>query len=581
MNRPLLYRINLPEDLKQLSLAQLEQLATEVRGELERFVPQTGGHFASGLGVCELAIALHRVFDTPNDKLVWDTGHQAYAHKMLTGRLPLFPTLRRFGGLSGFLRQKESPFDAFGAGHAGTSISAALGLRLALPKERFVVAVIGDGAVGSGMAFEALNHAGALKPQRFIVVFNENKMSISPNVGALSQASDKDLAAYFSAFGFQYIGPVDGHCFSTLLDALAQAQVVSGPVLLHLQTKKGKGHARAENAPQQLHALPAPGTSTARTFTAAFSDALLDLAEHDSRIVAITAGMAGGTGLEPFARAFPDRFFDVGIAEEHAVTLAAGLASGGARPVCAIYSTFIQRAFDQVVHDVCLQNLPVVFALDRAGVVGADGETHQGVFDLAAFRSIPNLALLAPRDENELRHGLFSALRSSGPVVLRYPRREVIGVSIDPAYHYLPFGRAEQLQRGSDGLILALGPLVYRALAVRETLLQETGTELAVVDARFAKPLDTDLLASLLPRFSRIYTIEDGALLGGFGSAIAEFIQDSGITLRHPLRRFGIRDSFVPHGTQDEQHALHGCDEASILARLRRDFRIHRVAAAA
>ncbi len=620
--------LKLPEDLRSLSLQELEHVAEELRNELIDTVSESGGHFASSLGATEITVALHHAFDTPHDRILWDVGHQAYIHKMVTGRRHQMGSIRTNKGLSGFLKRSESPFDAFGAGHAGTSISAAVGMRHALDKlspERYVVAVIGDGSLTSGMAFEALNHAGDLGLKRLIVILNDNDMSISPNVGALSwlfsravtgETSSrarnklKDLykkgyvpellykavdraeeatqgffstpAMLFESFGFRYIGPVDGHSIPNVVKALENAKRQDIPVLIHCRTVKGKGYEPAEEDPILWHGVvpfdrqkgefkaatvpvntPAPKKTP--SYTAVFADTLIRLAKEDSRIIGITAAMPSGTGLDKMMKELPEQTVDVGICEQHAVTYAAGLACEGLRPVAAIYSTFLQRAYDQVVHDVCIQKLPVTFAIDRGGVVGNDGETHQGVFDIAYLRTIPHMTVMSPKDENELRHMLYTAVSLNAPAAVRYPRGNGVGVPLDEQLVQLPVGKGEVLRRGEDALIIAFGPLVQSAIQAADTLAAQHGITTTVINARFAKPLDTELLAAELPKHGLVCTLEDHALSGGFGSAVVEFANDAGIALRIPIKRFGIGDSFVPHASQAEQHAMHGYDTQSII----------------
>ena len=552
-----------PADLRRLDRAALPSVADELRSELIDIGAAIGGHFAASLGVVELSIGLHWVFETPHDRIVWDVGHQGYAHKALTGRLSELRRIKRADGPSGFLRRCESPFDVFGAGHAGTSISAALGMAEAARRRapsRRVVAVIGDGGATAGMAFEALNHAGALRaPLRLI--FNDNGMSIAPSVGGL--ASTGDVRGYAQALGIAYRGPVDGHDLAALLPALQALRDEpdeEGPVLLHVRTVKGKGFAAAEADPFGWHATtPFDRETGARaksggggppSWTEAFADALGRIADRDPRVVALTAAMPDGTGLDRFAERHPDRVYDVGIAEQHAVTFAAGLAAEGLRPVCAIYSTFLQRAFDQIVHDVALQSLPVVFALDRAGLVGGDGPTHHGALDLAYLRSIPNLVVAAPRDENELQRLLATAIEGDRPFAIRFPRGKAIGVAMDPDPKPLRIGRGELLQPGDDVALLALGKGVPEAQRAAE-LLEAAGLSVAVADARFVKPLDTALLESLADRARVLVTLEDHARSGGLGSAVAEWISETHPELR--LLRVGIGDHFVDHGDAAEQ----------------------------
>ena len=590
--------IERPADLKQLSPAQLEQLAGELREEIIGTVARTGGHLAPSLGVVELTIALHAVLGDPRDRIVWDVGHQSYAHKLLTGRREAFRTLRQAGGLSGFPSRDESPYDAFGTGHASTSISAALGIATArdLAGEHYAVAaVIGDGALTGGLAYEGLNNAGQ-RGSDLIVVLNDNSMSIAPNVGAMSayltrlradpryerlkadvesvlraipriggtvaKAAErlKDGLKHlvvpgtlFEELGFRYLGPLDGHRIPLLMEVLRDARRMGGPVLVHVITRKGQGFAPAEERPDTYHGTGPfdPQTGAVRSgggapsYTQVFGEALIGLARRDPRVVAITAAMPEGTGLAGFAREFPDRFFDVGIAEEYAVTFAAGLAAQGLRPVVAVYSTFLQRAVDQVIHDVALQRLPVVFALDRAGVVGEDGATHQGLFDLAYLRAVPGMVLAAPRDEAELVHLLATALAGSGPFALRYPRARGEGVAVPEEPQPLPVGRGQILREGKDAAVLALGPLVAEALRAAEELARED-IHITVVDARFVKPLDEAMIRRLAAM--PLITVEEHARIGGLGNAVAEFLADAG--LMTPLRILGVDDCFVPHGAR-------------------------------
>lgn len=619
MSQRILDRVNEPGDLKRLSLRELRSLASEVRNELVDVVPQTGGHLASNLGAVELTIALHAVFDSPRDKIVWDVGHQAYVHKLLTGRKDRFHTIRQAGGLSGFTKRSESPHDPFGAGHAGTSISAALGIARArdLAGEAFdVVAVTGDGAMTCGMPFEALNNAGHLN-SRLIVVLNDNGMSISPNVGALSRylnrlRSDpryqqvkgrtervlvrlpfgraileflRRLKNSFKEFliptriwdemGLTYIGPVNGHELGELVRTLQAARRVPGPVLVHVYTKKGKGYDPAERDPTNFHGVAPNGRRKGRapSYSQVFGDTVARIAELDPRVVAITAAMPDGTGLVRFAERFPARFFDVGIAEEHAVTFAAGLASQGLRPIVAVYSTFLQRAYDQVVHDVALQNLPVVFALDRAGIVGDDGATHNGVFDLSYLRHIPEIVIMSPKDECELQRMLWTALEIDGPVAIRYPRGSGIGVPLDEDRVTLPLGVAEVLRKGAGGelAILAIGSMVYPALQAAELLAAE-GIETAVVNARFVKPLDKSVLYGLARNFRRIVTVEENALAGGFGSAVLEFFERKVLTAGRDFLRIGVPDRFVHHGPQQLVRAELNLTAEGIVEVVRRRF---------
>ncbi len=579
-------------------MSELEKLASEVRQEVIETINLVGGHYASNLGTVELTVALHYVFHSPIDKIVWDVGHQAYPHKLLTGRRDRFNTIRQYGGLNGFLSRDESVHDAFGAGHASTSISAAYGMAVArdLKKEHFsAVAVIGDGALTGGMAYEALNNAGS-SDHPFIVILNDNEMSIAPNVGALSKylysvrtdpryESAKDLmenvlglvpfgdriidwgkhakdsvkefmvpTMIWEELGFIYLGPVDGHNVRELVQVLEAAKQAKKPVFVHAITVKGKGHDIAEEDAVKWHAISPPGKpgvpkATAPKFQDVFAEALIKAARMDDRIVAITAAMPDGTSLNKFAKVFPDRCFDVGIAEQHAVTFAAGMACEGMKPVCAIYSTFLQRAYDQVIHDVCIQNLPVVFAMDRGGLVGDDGRTHQGAFDIAYMRPIPNMVLMAPKDENELQHMVYTAVKHDGPIAFRYPRGNGYGVPMDTELHEIPIGQAEVVRKGSDLAIVAYGDPVYPSIAAAE-MLAERGIEVAVINARFAKPLDEELLANLGTNFTRIVTIEEGVLAGGFGDAVLEFFHGHDNLVEPKIKCLGLPDEFVEHGSQ-------------------------------
>ena len=596
----LLETINSPEDVKKLSIAQLEQLAQEIRQLLISVISRTGGHLAPNLGVVELTLALHKVFSTPKDKLVFDVGHQAYIHKIITGRREQFPTLRQYGGLSGFPKRSESEHDAFGTGHSSTSISAALGMACArdLQGEDYnVVAIIGDGSMTGGMAFEALNNAGTLH-KKMIVVLNDNEMSISKNVGAMSEylyqlrtgetynkikndiedwlknkefGSDvlkairrlKGSVKYlmvptsiFEELGFTYLGPVDGHDLHSLLEVLQAAKKIDGPVMVHVLTKKGKGYKPAEDSPNKFHGtgpfdiatgkkITKPGAPV--TYTEVFGKTLMELADTDKKIVGITAAMPDGTGLNIFAQAHHDRFFDVGIAEQHAVTAAAGMAAAGMKPVTAIYSTFMQRAYDSVLHDICMQKLHVTMCLDRAGLVGDDGYTHHGVFDYAYLRSIPNMTMMAPKDENELRHMLKTALDFAGPVSVRYPRGSGLGVDTTEPMHNLPIGKAEVLREGSDVCFWAIGSMVQPALEAAEQLAAQ-GIAAGVVNMRFAKPLDAELLFEHAKRYGKIITLEEGVLAGGVGSAVLETLNQQELLEQCEVLCLGIPDEFVMHG---------------------------------
>jgi len=597
----LLYGIERPSDLRKLPREKVEQVADEIRHEILARVSQTGGHLASSLGAVELITAIHYVFDTPTDRLVLDVGHQGYPHKMLTGRREDFHTIGQRGGMSKFLRREESEYDHFGAGHAGTSISAALGMARAKHhqgEDGLVIALIGDGSMTAGMAFEALNHAGHLEEKNLIVVLNDNEMSIDPNVGALSSYLSRKLSApmarrvkgwarefltgmpgdmlhwarkaeeslkvffspglLFEALGFRYVGPIQGHRMDVVLETLDNVKEMvangSGPVLVHAITEKGHGYAPAEADPLKYHGVGqfdvpsgefAPKKKAPPSYTNVFSDALIRLAGEDERIVAITAAMASGTGLDRFQQSFPDRFYDVGIAEQHAVTFAAGLASEGMKPVAAIYSTFLQRAFDQVVHDVCLQNLDVTFALDRAGLVGADGATHQGLFDFAYFRTLPNAVVMAPKDENELQHLLATAIEYPGPAAIRFPRGAGFGIALDPDIKKLPLGEAELLRDGEDAAILAIGSTNHPAMEAASDLAAD-GISCAVLNARFVKPLDRERIVDLARRCRVLVTVEEHSAMGGFGGAVLELLAEEGV--RTPVRILGVPDQLIDHG---------------------------------
>lgn len=599
----LIDRINSPSDLKSLSPDELPQLAEELRQEIIESVSKTGGHLASSLGVIELTVALYYVFNLPEDRVIWDVGHQAYCHKLLTGRRKQFHTLRQYNGISGFLRMDESPYDFFGAGHSSTSISAALGIAESkyLKKEPGkVIAVIGDGSLTAGLSFEGLNQAGHLK-RNLIVVLNDNGMSIAPNVGAISSFLSrkltgrfmtsvryrlknllKSMPAYgeeiyhilrkaeesfksfftpgilFEGLGFHYVGPINGHSFPELLETFTNIKKWEGPILVHVLTKKGKGYPPAENDPYFWHGVepfdvktgkPLKPKSAIPSFTTIFGRTMVELARKDERIIAITAAMPGGTGLDDFAKEFPERFFDVGIAEQHGITFAAGLATQGFRPVAAIYSTFLQRAYDQILHDVCLQDLPVVFALDRAGIVGADGATHQGLFDISYLRSIPNIIIMAPKDEDELRHMLKTAINVGKPCAIRYPRGSGFGVPLSDKLKVMEIGKAEVLREGNDLSILALGHTVYYALGAAE-ILYNMGINVSVVNMRFVKPIDGETILEQARSTGRLVTVEENVLMGGFGSAVLEFLHDHGLE-GVKVARIGIPDEFVEHGPQD------------------------------
>ena len=607
-----LEKINSPADLKNLELEELKALAEEMRAYLLDVLSEHPGHFAPNFGTVELAIALHKVYDTPRDKVVWDIGHQAYPHKLLTGRRDSFPTLRQSDGISGFLSRAESEYDVFGAGHSSTSIAAALGIATArdLTNEYYkVVAVIGDGGLTGGMAFEALNAAGDFRND-MLVILNDNNMSISATVGAFSKHFHKVTSSpqynfirsgakglmnmisedakqiarkieaslkpgtLFEEFGFRYFGPLDGNDLEALLPVLTGIRSLSGPILLHVVTEKGRGYAPAEEDPVGFYSVSGPfnlqtGETTKPkpeipTYTEVFSRTLVELGKRDARLVGVTAAMLGGTGLDKFSNAFPSRCFDIGLAEQCAVTFAGGLAAQGMRPVVAVYSTFLQRGYDQVLHDVCIQNLPVIFALDRAGLVGADGPTHHGVFDLAFLRSIPNIVVMAPKDESELRSMVKTAVSyQEGPIAFRYPRGTGVDVKLETEPQALPIGKSEIVREGEDVLVLAIGNRVYPALEAAQTL-ADAGISTSVVNARFVKPLDTATILPLAERIGKVITIEDGVVMGGFGSAVLEAfaaadIEDVQVT------NLGIPDEFIEHGDTEHLYALCECDAAAIV----------------
>ena len=571
------FRFENPSELRKAPRAELPAIAAALREELVRVGAEVGGHFAGSLGTVELTVALHHLLDTPRDRLIWDVGHQAYGHKALTGRRSGLVRIKRADGPSGFLRRCESEYDVFGAGHAGTSVSAALGIAEAVRRrgtgER-VVAVIGDGAATAGMAFEGLNHAGWLGTN-LRVVFNDNGMSIAPSVGGLSRSGR--ARDFFESLGLTYLDAIDGHDLGALLPALERLLEQPGPAVLHVRTRKGCGYPPAEADPYRWHATSPfePATGCARpnggggppTWTAAFADALVRLADRDPRVVAITAAMPDGTGLDRFARHHPDRCYDVGIAEQHAVTFAAGLATEGMRPVCAIYSTFLQRAFDQIVHDVALQRLPVIFALDRAGLVGADGPTHHGVFDFGYLRMIPNLVVAAPRDENQLARLLETAIRSDQPFALRFPRGSATGIAVDFQPEPIPIGRAELLRDGGDVALFGIGRTVAVAQRAAE-LLAERGIQSCVVDARFVKPLDEELLGAVARRSRFVVTLEDHVGQGGFGSAVLELL--ARVAPRGQVRLHALGDEFVEHGDLRDQCRAARIDPESVAADVER-----------
>lgn len=617
----ILETINSPADLKKLPAYQLPAVAAELRQLIIETCSKNGGHLAPCLGVVELTIAMHRVFQTPTDKIIWDVGHQAYAHKILTGRRDSFGTLRTKDGISGFPKRHESPHDAFDVGHSSTSISAATGFAAARDlagRSNKVLAVIGDGSMTGGIAYEGINHAGHLNKD-LVVILNDNEMSIAENVGAISNfltrtASSEFVLRFkknteqflkrldkgnsvlqmarkleesfkgfltpgmlFEAFGFDYIGPIDGHDLPKLIETLENVKRFDDAVLIHVLTKKGKGYKPAEDNPSLFHGVGPfeiksgkvlKGKGGAASYTAVFGTALCKLAAEDERITAITAAMPDGTGLTGFAKEFPERFFDVGIAEQHGVTFAAGLAAEGYRPVFAVYSSFLQRAYDQVFHDVCLQNLPVTFALDRGGVVGNDGPTHHGAFDLSYLRHLPNMTLMAPKDENELQHMLATAINLGSPAAVRYPRGNGYGVALDQNLSPIQVGQAEVLRDGSDAAVLALGTMVRPALEAARLLEAESGISLAVINARFVKPLDDKLILALAQKHGCLVTIEENALQGGFGTAVLELLEEQGQTGVRTLR-LGYPDSYIPQAEQHELREMLGLDSAGIAASIR------------
>ena len=621
MNYQYLPHIDSPADLKKVPRAALPIVAEELRDYLVSVVSKVGGHLASSLGAVELTLALHYTFDAPRDKIVWDVGHQAYGHKILTGRRDRFPTVRQYGGISGFPVRDESPYDTFNVAHACTALSGALGMAVArdLKGDDFhVIAVVGDAGLTGGVALEGINNLGQLK-KKLLVILNDNEMSISPSVGALAGylnrivhgqsyhhltnevekmilsvprlgprllrlskeivESAKTLlipGLFFEELGFGYVGPVNGHSIEDLLSVLAKVKKQPGPTLLHVVTQKGKGYPHAEKLPVKFHGVTQFDISTgafhkapakAPSYTSVFGKAMCELAEEDSRIVAITAAMSEGTGLDDFARRFPDRFFDVGIAEQHAVDFACGLACEGMRPVAAIYSTFLQRAYDQLVHDVCLMQLPVTLALDRAGIVGADGPTHHGLYDLAYLSALPGMVVMAPKDENELRHMLATALAVDGPAAVRYPRGNGIGVELDPKFKRLEIGKAEILRERGDIAILALGSMVYPCLEAA-TKLASWGMNATVINARFMKPLDEELIGALAAEKQFLVTAEEGTEAGGFGAQVAALLQDRKIPAS--ILRIAVPDRIIPHGAPNLLHAKYGLDTDGIVDRIKK-----------
>ncbi len=612
LDRPLF-----PMDIKKLDLEELQSLCQEIREKILFTVSKNGGHLASNLGVVELTLALHYVFDFPNDKLIWDVGHQSYTHKLLTGRSDRFDTLRQHQGISGFPKRDESPYDTFDSGHSGTSISAALGMAEALQQKGEggkVIAVIGDGSMTSGLAFEGLNQTGDMN-RDLIVVLNDNEMSISKNVGALSsylnrlmtgefvsrfreeimsfletipgigkqvirfaKQAEESLKGFlmpgllFEELGLKYIGPIDGHRLDYLIETFQNIRRLKGPILIHVVTQKGKGYPPAERNPDRFHGVSPFDIKTGESqrgsskgipsYTEIFGKTLCQLAKEDRRIIAITAAMQSGTGLESFSKEFPHRFYDIGIAEQHAVTFAAGLALEGMKPVVAIYSTFLQRAYDQILQDICLQDLPVVFALDRGGVVGEDGPTHHGLFDFSYLRHMPNIVVMAPKDENEFQHMIKTAMDCPHPIAFRYPRGKGLGVQIEDSPQSLQIGKAEVLREGEDILILGIGSTVYPCVHAAESL-ERAGIHAAVLNSRFLKPLDDELLCSWAARIQHVLTVEENVLQGGFGSAVLELFEEKGLhTIR--VKRLGIPDLFVENGPQSYLRTKYGIDEDAI-----------------
>lgn len=620
-----------PNQLHGLSIDQLQEIASQIREKHLQTVAASGGHLGPGLGVVELTLALYQTLDMDRDKVIWDVGHQAYPHKLITGRYNRFHTLRQKDGIAGYLKRCENKFDHFGAGHASTSISAALGMALARDSkgEDFkTVAVIGDGALTGGMALEAINHAGHLPKTNLLVVLNDNEMSISRNVGALSRYLNKmrlsepvqflsdnikeqvkqipfvgsslspelgrlkegmkrlavsKVGAVFEELGFTYIGPVDGHNLEELIATFQQAHQIPGPVLVHVATVKGKGYEVAEKDQVGYHAQNPFNLGTGKAnpsnkpkppaYSKVFAHTLVKLAEQNPKIIGITAAMATGTGLDKLQAKLPDQYIDVGIAEQHGVTLAAGLASEGMRPVAAIYSTFLQRAYDQIIHDVCIQNLPVFFCMDRAGIVGADGPTHQGMYDIAYLRCIPNMVLMAPKDEAELQQMVVTGIEyTDGPIAMRFPRGNGYGVSlIEEGWEALPIGKGEILRHGDDVLMVGFGSMVYPAMQAA-MILRGYGIEATVINARFAKPLDIDLIVPLAKRIGRVVTLEEGCLMGGFGSAVTEALLDRGVVV--PVTRIGVPDELVEHATSEESKASLGLTSPQIAETVRRAFTV-------
>lgn len=606
----LLETINSPEDLKKLSIPQLIELAAEIRPFITNVISGTGGHLASNLGAVELTLALYYIFDAPHDKIIWDVGHQCYTCKLITGRRDSFRTIRQDAGLSGFPCKAESPYDVFDTGHASNSISVATGLAESKSKTGStskIISVIGDGSLTGGMAFEALNHAGHLRSD-LIVVLNDNEMSISKNVGGLATHLNRIMTGEFMSsireelktrmknmptiyktaryleeavkgifgpgmifeeLGFTYVGPVDGHNIEHLCETFRNVSRLKGPLLVHVITRKGKGYTYAEDDPERFHGISTFELTTGnslskgkKTYTDVFGETIIEMAKMDDRIVAITAAMGLGTGLDKFSDMFPDRFYDIGIAEQHGVTFSAALALGGLKPFVAIYSTFLQRAYDQIILDVCLQNLPVVFAVDRSGLVGQDGPTHHGVYDLSYFRHIPNMIVMTPRDENELRNMLYSAYRYNRPCAIRYPRGEALGVPLDADFKMIEFGTWEVLREGEDIAIIACGNMVSIASEAASAL-EQKGIKAGVVNGRFIKPIDEKLLLDVASRTHRIITLEENVVIGGFGSGVSEALCRARVYM--PFQSLGIPDQFITHGKQDTLRKSLGLDRDSIV----------------
>ncbi|MHB1687937.1 MAG: 1-deoxy-D-xylulose-5-phosphate synthase [Ignavibacteriaceae bacterium] len=616
-----LSKVNYPEDIRKFDLPQLKLLCSDIREYLIDTISEVGGHFGGGLGTVELTVAVHKVFNTPNDLVVWDTGHQAYPHKILTGRKELLKKIRRLNGISGFLKRSESEYDTFGAGHASTSISSALGMAVARDlkgEKKKVVAIIGDGAMTGGMAYEAMNNSGFTK-SNLIVVLNDNNMSIAPNVWQISNYFTEMIAhpdynkfkgqiwdltgkldhfgdrlrkiavrlengikavvtpgMLFEALGFRYFGPVNGHNIHQLIKIFEQVKDMNGPILVHILTEKGKGYKPAEGDVQRLHAATPFDKLTGKalkksgsvpSYTSIFGNALVEIVKENPNVVGITGAMPDGTGLDILQKSFPKNYFDVGIAEEHGVTFAAGLATQGIIPVVAIYSTFLQRAFDQIIHDVSIQHLHVVFVLDRAGLVGADGPTHHGAFDLTYLRMIPGMVVMAPKDESELRDMIFTAVKySGGPIAIRYPRGNALGVPMKNGFDQIEIGKCETLRKGKDAALIAVGSMVDYSLKAA-AILDNEGINCEVINMRFIKPLDTQLLDDVAKTHSKIITLEENALMGGFGSGVLEYFAEK--NYKNDVLRIGLPDQFVEHGTQQELHHLLGIDPEGIVNKVK------------